>query len=150
MLERIGAAWPLEALGRAAHGTAGRWRYRDGGGLLAVVASVSQPFCGDCNRLRITADGIAYRCLFADPSQGVDLRPFLGPQRSAHHLRQAIAGLWQERRDRWSEQRQQAWAGVAASDAVLAGPSSSADGATPESPPAAAASRHAEMAYLGG
>ncbi len=71
MVERIGPRWPLEPLGRATHGTASRWRYRDrspdGGGLLAVVASVSAPFCGDCNRLRVTADGIAYTCLFAAP-----------------------------------------------------------------------------------
>lgn len=135
MVERIGARWPLEPLGRAAHGTASRWRYVDrdpeGGGLLAVVASVSAPFCGDCNRLRVTADGIAYTCLFASPGSGLDLRPWLQPDSPAEALREAIAGRWSRRADRWSEERQEAWARSGA-----AGP--------------AAAGAHAEMAYLGG
>jgi cyclic pyranopterin phosphate synthase len=135
MVERIGARWPLEPLGRPAHGTAGRWRYRDGGGAgpggggadLAVVASVSEPFCGDCNRLRVTADGIAYTCLFATPGSGLDLRPCLAPGAPTDALREALANLWRRRSDRWSEERQAAWA-------------SGAPAATP----------HAEMAYLGG
>ena len=132
MVERIGARWPLEPLGRAAHGTAARWRYVDrdpeGGGLLAVVASVSAPFCGDCNRLRVTADGIAYTCLFASPGSGLDLRPWLQPDAPAEALREAITGLWKHRGDRWSEERQEARAHGAA-----VGPAA-----------------HAEMAYLGG
>jgi cyclic pyranopterin phosphate synthase len=129
MVERIGARWPLEPLGRAAHGTASRWRYRDrdpesGGAHLAVVASVSAPFCGDCNRLRVTADGIAYTCLFAAPGSGLDLRPWLRSDAPAEALREAIAGRWSRRRDRWSEERQEAWG---------------------RGTPA-----HAEMAYLGG
>ena len=131
MVERIGERWALEPLGRAAHGTASRWRYRDGGGVLAVVASVSAPFCGDCNRLRITADGIAYTCLFAAPGSGVDLRPWLATGAPARGLRGAIAGLWHQRADRWSEERQKAWSH-----------------GTP--PNATAAPAHAEMAYLGG
>ncbi len=106
MVARIGAAWPLEPVGRAPHGTAGRWRYRDGGGLLAVVASITAPFCGDCNRLRITADGVAYSCLFA--ASGTDLRPWLRPGPDAAGLEQALRGLWRSRRDRWSEERQEA------------------------------------------
>jgi cyclic pyranopterin phosphate synthase len=112
MVERISARWPLEPLGRAAHGTASRWRYSDrdpeaGGAHLAVVASVSAPFCGDCNRLRVTADGIAYTCLFAAPGSGLDLRPWLRPDAPADALGQAIAGLWSRRADRWSENRQE-------------------------------------------
>jgi cyclic pyranopterin phosphate synthase len=128
MVERIGASWPLEPLGRAAHGTARRWRYRDGGGVLAVVASVSNPFCGDCNRLRVTADGIAYSCLFAAPGSGLDLRPWLEPGTPIGALRQVLAARWARRDDRWSEERQGAGAG-----------------APDEAPP-----RRAEMAYLGG
>ncbi|QEY32614.1 radical SAM protein [Synechococcus sp. RSCCF101] len=122
MVQRIGAAWPLEPLGRPQHGTASRWRYRDGGGLLAVVASISQPFCGDCNRLRITANGMAHTCLFA--SQGTDLRQPLrqGPEA----LSRAIAALWGARSDRYSEERSER----------LRDP--------------ATATAHAEMAYLGG
>ena len=131
MVERIGARWPLEPQGRASHGTASRWRYRDrdpnaGGAHLAVVASVSAPFCGDCNRLRVTADGIAYTCLFAAPGSGLDLRPWLQPDSPAEALREAIADRWSRRADRWSEERQEAWTAADTS------------------------SRHAEMAYLGG
>jgi cyclic pyranopterin phosphate synthase len=130
MVKRIGECWPLQPLGRSAHGTASRWRYRDGG-LLAVVASVSAPFCGDCNRLRVTADGIAYSCLFAAPGSGLDLRPWLQPDSPADGVSRAIAGLWSRRSDRWSEERQEAWAR-----------------GTPPAP--AGAPAHAEMAYLGG
>ena len=103
MVERIGRHWPLEPLGRDQHGTASRWRYRDGGGLVAVVASVSEPFCGDCNRLRITADGLAYTCLFA--ASGRDLRPWLRPQPDLPGLRHAVRELWSLRSDRYSEER---------------------------------------------
>jgi len=99
MVARIGAAWPLEPLGRAPHGTAGRWRYRD----RAADAAGAD---GDCNRLRITADGVAYSCLFA--ADGTDLRPWLRPRPDPERLRQALEGLWRIRRDRWSEERQEA------------------------------------------
>ncbi len=107
MVARIGAAWPLEPVGRAPHGTAGRWRYRDRDGThLAVVASITAPFCGDCNRLRITADGVAYSCLFA--ADGTDLKPWLRPCADAAGLEQALRRLWLQRRDRYSEERQEA------------------------------------------
>ncbi|WP_216900643.1 GTP 3',8-cyclase MoaA [Synechococcus sp. CCY 9618] len=107
MVARIGAAWPLEPVGRAPHGTASRWRYRDRPDVhLAVVASITAPFCGDCNRLRVTADGVAYRCLFA--GSGTDLRPWLRPRPDPARLRQALEGLWRTRRDRWSEERHEA------------------------------------------
>ena len=131
MVARIGSRWPLEPLGRSPHGTANRWRYRDGAGHLAVVASISSPFCGDCNRLRVTADGIAYTCLFAAPGSGLDLRPWLQVGEPPEALREAIAGLWRRRADRYSEER--------GSQAVIEGAPASARG------PA-----HAEMAYLGG
>ena len=131
MVERIGRQWPLQPQGRSPHGTASGWRYADGGGRLAVVASVSAPFCGDCNRLRVTADGIAYTCLFAPPGSGLDLRPWLQADAPPDALLTALADHWRQRRDRWSEERQQAWAG-----------------GTPGS--TATAPAHAEMAYLGG
>jgi cyclic pyranopterin phosphate synthase len=65
MVERIHARWPLEPLGRPRGGTARRWRYGDGAGSIGVIASISEPFCGDCNRLRVTADGQAFTCLFS-------------------------------------------------------------------------------------
>ena len=122
MAERIRFRWPLEPLERDLHSTARRWRYRDGAGRIAVVASVSQPFCGDCNRLRVTADGVAYTCLFAAPSSGLDLKPWLQPSIAPMGLEQALSQLWRSRRDRYSEERQTN--------------ASSRD--------------HAEMAYLGG
>ena len=125
LLQRIGDRWPLEPLGRATGGTARRWRYRDGGGVLAVVASVSEPFCGDCNRLRVTADGIAYTCLFAHPGSGIDLKPWLAEAGSHTRLTQSLAALWQRRHDRYSEARSQ-------TQLERERPS------------------HAEMAYLGG
>jgi cyclic pyranopterin phosphate synthase len=134
MVARISERWPLEPLGRSPHGTASRWRYRDGGGQLAVVASISAPFCGDCNRLRVTADGIAYRCLFASPGSGLDLRPWLQPTPAPMALRDAIASLWRGRADRYSEERGRLAALATAAPA----------GATAEAP------AHAEMAYLGG
>lgn len=124
MVERISRHWPLEPVGRAPHHTAGRWRYQDrADGLhLAVVASISAPFCGDCNRLRITADGQAYTCLFAE--RGTDLRPWLRPAPDLAALQQALEALWEQRHDRYSEERARQ--------------------------PASASSPHAEMAYLGG
>ena len=123
MVRAISERWPLEPLGRAGHSTANRWRYRDGQGYVAMVASVSQPFCGDCNRLRVTADGIAYTCLFAAPGSGVDLKPSLAASRDPADLQATLRQLWQERADRYSEAR-----------------------STAAERPAA----HAEMAYLGG
>ena len=104
MVQAIGNRWPLEPQGRAAGATAMRWRYADGGGTIAIVASISSPFCGDCNRLRITAEGLAYTCLFAQ--QGTDLRPWLQAPEDGPALREAIAELWRGRRDRYSEERQ--------------------------------------------
>ena len=100
MVRRIQARWPLEALGRDSGVTANRWRYRDDNGGLGVIASISEPFCGDCNRLRITADGQAFTCLFA--SEGVDLKPVLN---NAAALQKRIAGLWIHRSDHYSEER---------------------------------------------
>ena len=105
LLSQLQQRWPMEPLGRPQHGTASRWRYRDGGGQVATVASISQPFCGDCNRLRVTADGMAYTCLFAE--QGHDLRPFLHTNGSAGSLRAALQAIWQQRTDRYSEEREQ-------------------------------------------
>ena len=80
-----------------------RYRYRDGGGEIGVIASVTQPFCGDCTRLRLSPEGSVYTCLFA--SKGTDLR---GPLRSGatdEELAAIIAGMWGARDDRYSEER---------------------------------------------
>jgi cyclic pyranopterin phosphate synthase len=62
---RIHAAYPLEAVGRDRHGTARRWRFADGQGEIGFISPVSEPFCGDCNRIRLTAEGMLRTCLFS-------------------------------------------------------------------------------------
>jgi cyclic pyranopterin phosphate synthase len=105
IVERIDRELPLEPLERAAASdVALRYRYRDGGGELGVIASVTQPFCGDCSRLRLAADGQLYTCLFA--TSGTDLRGPLRTGASDEELLELVRGVWQRRADRYSEQRQ--------------------------------------------
>jgi cyclic pyranopterin phosphate synthase len=80
-----------------------RWRYRDGTGEVGVIASVTQPFCGDCTRARLSADGVIYTCLFA--THGTDLRDVLRTSPSNQLLDEAVHGLWAKRTDRYSEIR---------------------------------------------
>lgn len=104
IVARVDAVFPLEPMEPSAPGeVAERWRYRDGSGEIGVIASVTQPFCGDCTRLRISADGHLFTCLFA-PS-GLDLRPILRGGGSDDVLADAIAGAWRQRDDRYSEIR---------------------------------------------
>ena len=100
MVQRISDRWPLRPLGRDAGGTARRWSYADGSGCIGVIASISEPFCGDCNRLRVTADGHAFTCLFS--AEGTDLKPAFVSDRQ---LEGAIVDLWRRRGDRYSEDR---------------------------------------------
>ena len=65
IVERIGAVFPLEQLPARGAAPADRWRYLDGGGTVGVIPSVTKPFCGDCDRVRLTADGQFRTCLFA-------------------------------------------------------------------------------------
>jgi GTP 3',8-cyclase len=95
---------PLEPVDPAYRGeVARRHRYRDGGGEIGVIASVTQPFCGDCTRARLSADGKLYTCLFA--VRGHDLRAMLRSGDSDSELGEAIAGIWTRRTDRYSELR---------------------------------------------
>ena len=82
---------------------ADRWAYRDGTGEVGVIASVTQPFCRDCTRARLTADGQLYTCLFA--SAGHDLRASLRAGASDDELSAAISAIWEQRSDRYSELR---------------------------------------------
>lgn len=101
---RIEQRWPLRALEPAHPGeVARRFKYRDGKGELGLISSVSQPFCGDCNRARLSSDGTLYTCLFA--SHGAPLRPLLRDGSSDQALNDAIATIWQRRADRYSEIR---------------------------------------------
>ncbi|MCY4055386.1 MAG: GTP 3',8-cyclase MoaA [Cyanobacteria bacterium MAG CAR4_bin_6] len=103
MTAEIGRHWPLAPVGRQHGSTARRWRYQDGGGFVSTIASISEPFCGDCNRLRVTADGMAYTCLFA--SRGTDLKPALDPRQPDAVLMHQLRSLWRRRQDRYSEER---------------------------------------------
>lgn len=104
VLERLQAHWPLEAMDPSAAGeTAERWRYRDGGGEIGLISSVTQAFCRDCNRARLSTEGKLFLCLFA--SRGHDLRTLLRSGASDTDLSSAIAAVWQQRQDRYSELR---------------------------------------------
>ena len=104
IVERIDAVFPLEPVDAAYRGeVAQRWRYRDGAGEIGVITSVTQPFCGDCTRARISAEGKLFTCLFA--SRGTDLRAILRSGASDEELGEAIAGVWTGRTDRYSEIR---------------------------------------------
>ena len=104
IVSRIGAVFPLEPVDAAYRGeVAQRFRYRDAAGEVGVIASVTQPFCGDCTRARISAEGKLYTCLFA--VRGTDLRALLRGGASDDDLRDAIAGVWARRSDRYSELR---------------------------------------------
>ncbi|KAF1020607.1 MAG: GTP 3',8-cyclase [Paracidovorax wautersii] len=107
LLARLRAHWELVPLQASAPGeTAQRWAYADGGGEVGFISSVSHAFCGDCNRARLSTEGRLYLCLFA--SQGHDLRSLLRDGASDARIVQAIAGIWGNRADRYSELRGQA------------------------------------------
>ncbi|RZA15908.1 MAG: GTP 3',8-cyclase MoaA, partial [Lysobacteraceae bacterium] len=103
--DRIGARWPLRPLAAGYRGeVAERYAYADGRGEIGFVSSVSAPFCGDCHRARVSADGQLYTCLFA--GQGHDLRPALAEGPAV--LARRVADLWERRVDRYSELRSEA------------------------------------------
>jgi GTP 3',8-cyclase len=104
ILAHIGRVAPLEPVAPSAPGhVAERYRYADGGGEVGVIASVSRPFCGDCTRGRLSADGRLLTCLFA--SAGFDLRAVLRSSAPDEVLAEAITRVWTNRSDRYSELR---------------------------------------------
>jgi cyclic pyranopterin phosphate synthase len=104
IVERIDSVYPLEPIGPNYYGeVANRYRYRDGAGEIGLISSVTQPFCGDCTRIRLSADGRVYTCLFA--SQGEDVRHLLRNGANDGDLVAALEHLWRRRRDRYSEER---------------------------------------------
>jgi cyclic pyranopterin phosphate synthase len=130
VIARIAAAFPLVPLEAGAPGeTAQRWAYADGGGEIGVISSVTQAFCRDCSRARLSTEGKLYLCLFA--SAGHDLRPLLRGGASDTQLTSAIGHIWQGRADRYSELR------------ALRSQIDADDGGAP-------APRRVEMSYIGG
>jgi cyclic pyranopterin phosphate synthase len=125
VVQRIHRELPLVQLEPSAPGeTAERWGYADGSGEIGVISSVTQAFCHDCNRARLSTEGQLYLCLFA--SQGHDLRHLIRGGASDEQLASAIASVWQQRDDRYSELR-----------ATLP-------------PDASSSGRRVEMSYIGG
>jgi cyclic pyranopterin phosphate synthase len=122
LLARISSVHPLAPLAPSYRGeVAKRWRRLDGGGEIGFVTSVSEPFCGDCTRARLSAEGRLFTCLFA--TAGHDLRAPLRAGTGDDELRALVTGIWRRRSDRYSELRARA---------------------------APAARKHVEMSYLGG
>jgi len=106
---RVAERWPLQSLAANYPGeVARRYRYADGQGEIGVISSVSEPFCGSCQRARLSADGRVLTCLFA--ANGVSLKPVLRATRAEHaagdkDLRTLLCEIWRGRADRYSEQR---------------------------------------------
>src|SRR5690606_6079369 len=102
--DRIHARWPLEPLDRNYRGeVAARYRLGDGQGEIGFISSVSEPFCGDCHRARLSAEGKLYTCLFA--ASGTDLRGPLRAGASDAELIGLLQNVWRARADRYSELR---------------------------------------------
>jgi cyclic pyranopterin phosphate synthase len=106
LAERIATRWPLTPLAPTYRGeVAARYAYADGGGEVGFISSVSQPFCGDCTRARLSSDGVLYSCLFA--THGSSLRDALRAGAGDEVLLEQIRATWLKRSDRYSEQRAQ-------------------------------------------
>jgi len=101
---RIAERWPLEPLERDYRGeVAQRYRFADGKGEVGFISSVTQPFCGDCSRARLSSDGIVYTCLFA--THGTSLREALRSGATDDQLLDMVRNIWLKRSDRYSELR---------------------------------------------
>ena len=104
VIRRLGEQFPLEPVDPHYTGeVAERWRYRDGAGEIGVISSVTQAFCRDCNRIRLSTEGALFTCLFADA--GHDLKGLLRGGGSDDAIRNRIAAVWNARTDRYSEIR---------------------------------------------
>jgi cyclic pyranopterin phosphate synthase len=104
---RIAVRWPLRELEPNYGGeVAQRWAFADSAGEIGFISSVSEPFCGDCSRARLSADGKLYTCLFA--SAGHDLRGPLRAGASDEEMSGLIGAVWRARDDRYSEIRSEA------------------------------------------
>jgi len=106
IIRRIDAEMPLQPLESAYPGeVAQRWTYRDGSGEIGVISSVTQAFCRDCTRLRLSTEGMLYTCLFAD--SGYDLRALLRGSATAgdEHIAEALTRIWRARDEHYSEIR---------------------------------------------
>jgi len=111
VVRMISAEMPLEPVEPGYRGeVARRWRYADGGGEIGVITSVTQPFCGDCTRARLSAEGSIFTCLFA--AKGTDLRPLLRGGADDAAIEAVIDDVWRRRDDRYSELRSRGTEGL--------------------------------------
>lgn len=111
ILDRLDARWPLDALPAKYPGeVATRFRFRDGGGEIGVISSISEPFCGGCSRARLSSEGALYTCLFAQ--RGTDFRGALRDGSSDEFLAERLRQVWLTRGDRYSEERAAARTGA--------------------------------------
>ena len=111
VVRRISERWKLEPVGANYAGeVAERWRYVDGSGEVGVISSVTQAFCATCTRARLSTEGKLDTCLFA--TEGHDLRALLRGGADDGTLGRALAGIWSQRRDRYSEIRTAQTAGL--------------------------------------
>lgn len=104
LLEKVMKRWPLRRIDKNYPGeVARRYSYVDGEGEIGFISSVTEPFCGDCSRARLSADGVLYTCLFA--TQGTDLREALRDEADEEELTDILSRIWLQRADRYSELR---------------------------------------------
>lgn len=104
LLEQVQQRWPLRRIDQSYPGeVARRYAYADGQGEIGFISSVTEPFCGDCSRARLSADGVLYTCLFAN--QGTDLRESLRINADDEELTDILSQIWLQRADRYSELR---------------------------------------------
>lgn len=104
VVSMINERWALQPVTKTEPGeTANRWRYADGAGEIGVISSVTNAFCGNCSRARVSAEGQLYTCLFA--GSGYDLRKLLREGISDEDLAKALTGHWRKRDDNYSELR---------------------------------------------
>lgn len=104
IVKRIDAVLPIEPVAANYRGeVATRYRYRDGGGEIGIISSVTQPFCGACTRARLSAEGVLYTCLFA--ADGHDFRALLRSGAGDEKIAARVRGVWTARVDRYSEIR---------------------------------------------
>jgi cyclic pyranopterin phosphate synthase len=104
LMARISERWPLQPIEREYRGeVAERYRFVDGTGEVGFISSVTQPFCGDCSRARLSSDGVVYTCLFAN--NGTSLRDALRGGATDDELLETIRNIWLGRSDRYSELR---------------------------------------------
>ena len=107
---RLAARWPLAPVAPETDAVARLWRYEDGQGFVGFVDSVTAPFCGGCDRARLSADGRLHTCLFG--AEGLDLREALRNGSSDADLAALIGARWKRREDRYSELRSGATPGL--------------------------------------